>query len=335
MKSPFTGGDTTLKKEQRVLEYRKDSFEVSYHYYQCVDSGEQFTTTEIDTLNINQVHNKYRAKYGIPFTDEIRSIREKYGLSAAKMSEVLGLGVNIYRNYEGGEIPSVATGRLIRLAEVPDEFRKLLEMSRNALEAAEYERVRKKVDNAQSGSSNVESVLKELWFGQSYPNIYNGYRVPSLEKIGFMIRFFAQQNKPFLTALNKLMFYADFCHFKNYAHGISGIYYQALPKGPVPENYGSIYNYAANSGFVKTEEMNFGDYVGDRFITGDKMVFDEGDGPFTTTELKVLQKVSDRFKGLTTKKIVDISHEELAWLDNVEEHNRISFEYGFDLKNIG
>jgi transcriptional regulator with XRE-family HTH domain len=332
MKSPFTGGDAELKKEPRVLEYRKGSFEILYHYYRCVDSGEQFTTTEIDTLNINQVHNKYREKYGIPFIDEIRDIREKYGLSATKMSEVLGLGVNVYRNYEAGEMPSVATGRLIRLAEVPDEFGKLLEMSKNALEPPEYERVKKKVDSVKHGWGKVEELTHKLLFGHSLPNIYTGYRVPDLKRIGSMIQFFANQNKPFTTALNKLMFYADFCHFKEFGHGIGGISYKALPMGPVPENYGSIYNYAVNHDFAKVEEKAFKDFVGDQFFTDIPIA--EAELPFSETELGVLQKVSKRFKGKNTKQIVDISHEEPAWKDNVDDCNRISFEYGFDLKNI-
>jgi len=333
MKSPFTGGNAELKIEPRVLEYRKDQFDILYHYYQCADSGEQFTTTEIDTLNINQVHNKYRAKYGIPFTDEIRAIREKYGLTATKMSEVLGLGVNVYRTYEGGEMPSVATGRLIRLAEVPAEFRKLLELSKNALEPAEYERVKKKVDHAVHGEVNTEDILKGFWFASQLPNVYNGYRVPSLKRVGAMVQYFARENKPFLTALNKLMFYADFCHFKRHGYAISGIYYKALPKGPVPDNYGSIYNYVANEGWVRTEEINFGDYVGDRFVVGTLIASDVEDELFVDTELAILKMVSNRFKGLSTKKIVDISHEEPAWIDNVDDCHRISFEYAFYLKN--
>jgi hypothetical protein len=37
---------------------------------------------------------------------------------------------------------------------------------------------------------------------------------------------------------------------------------------------------------------------------------------------------------LTTKQIVEISHQEPAWQDNIDEYQRISFEYGFDLRNI-
>lgn len=149
-----------------------------------------------------------------------------------------------------------------------------------------------------------------------------------------MVRFFAQRNTPYTTALNKLMFYADFGHFKKYGQSISGVYYKALPKGPVPENYGGIYNHVVNSGFAKIEEMDFGDFVGERFVTEELLNTNEANGPFTTTELTVLENVSKRFKGLNTKQIVDISHEEPAWQDNVDNYNRISFEYGFELKNI-
>ncbi len=334
MKSPFTGGTTTQEREIRFLEYRKDKFEVLYHYYVCVDTNEQFTTTELDTLNLNQVYNKYRAKYGIPFTDEIKSIREKYDLSAIKMSEVLGLGANIYRNYEAGEIPSVSTGRLIRLAEDPREFTKLLEMTKNSLEPHEYERVKKKIDHALSGWGAVEDMWAGWLLGNKYPNILNGYRVPSIERIGNMVRFFANRNQPFTTALNKLLFYSDFGHFKKYGQGISGMCYVALPKGPVPENYGGIYNCLVNADFVKVQEEDFGEFVGDKFFTDDVVVFDPEEGPFSEAELETLEYVSDKFKGKTTKKIVDISHQEPAWKDNADSHNRISFEYGFVLKKI-
>jgi len=84
MKSPFTEGNAKLLKEQRVLEFRKEKFTVLYHVWECEETKEHFTTNELDNLNINQVHNKYREKFGIPFIYEIKEIREKYGLSAAK-----------------------------------------------------------------------------------------------------------------------------------------------------------------------------------------------------------------------------------------------------------
>ena len=75
MISPFTGGEVKFSHERRELTYRKEKFEYTALFYVCVDSGELFTTTELDTININQVYNQYRSKYGIPFPDEIKAIR--------------------------------------------------------------------------------------------------------------------------------------------------------------------------------------------------------------------------------------------------------------------
>jgi uncharacterized phage-associated protein len=149
-----------------------------------------------------------------------------------------------------------------------------------------------------------------------------------------MIWFFAFKNKPFVTAFNKLLFYSDFYHFKQFGRSISGLYYKALPKGPVPDNYGSLYNYAANKGFIRIEEVDYGDYVGEQLIAEKPFQTDDATVLFNETELAVLQRVSKRFLGLSTKKIVEISHEEPAWQDNVGEFNRISFEYAFELRNM-
>ena len=89
-----------------TVTYRGEKYNCVYISYKDVESGEEFTTTESDTVWFNQVTNQYRAKYGIPYTDEIIALRERYGLSATKMSTILGFGVNQYRLYEEGEVPS-------------------------------------------------------------------------------------------------------------------------------------------------------------------------------------------------------------------------------------
>ncbi|MGB3079795.1 MAG: type II TA system antitoxin MqsA family protein, partial [Saprospiraceae bacterium] len=123
---PYCDGTATLKYEARDITYKKEPFSVKAHYYQCEKCLEEFTTTETDTLTMVQVHNLYREKHGIPFPDEIASIRETYGLSAASMSEVLGLGVNGYSIYERGEIPTTAIGKLILSAANPWVFKDML-----------------------------------------------------------------------------------------------------------------------------------------------------------------------------------------------------------------
>src|ERR1700741_2356030 len=99
--------DVTLKIEPKTVKFRGEEFTIQHHYYVDNETNEIFTTSQIDELNVTQVHNRYRSKYGIPFVEEIIDIREQYGLSAANMSELLGFGPNGYKNYENGEIPSI------------------------------------------------------------------------------------------------------------------------------------------------------------------------------------------------------------------------------------
>ncbi|MDE5881336.1 MAG: helix-turn-helix domain-containing protein [Muribaculaceae bacterium] len=68
------------------------------------------------------MYNQYRVRHGIPFPDEIAGIREHYGLSAAKMAQILGLGINQCRMYENGEVPSVSNARTIIAAHEKDVF---------------------------------------------------------------------------------------------------------------------------------------------------------------------------------------------------------------------
>ena len=77
MKSPFTGKEMKLIKEATVFTFRTDEFPVTYYYYLCEDTKEQFTDDRLDHINQIQVHNQYREKYGIPFPEEIKNIRKK------------------------------------------------------------------------------------------------------------------------------------------------------------------------------------------------------------------------------------------------------------------
>ena len=88
MKSPFTGKEMSIQKEWRTMNFRKDEFKVLFHSYKCIETGEQFEDDAFAQLNFNQLVNQYREKYSIPFPEEIITIREKYDISASKMSEI-------------------------------------------------------------------------------------------------------------------------------------------------------------------------------------------------------------------------------------------------------
>jgi len=325
MKSPITGNEMILQKEKRTLVFRKEEFEIEYHYYLCTDTKEQFEDDQLSDLNVTQVYNQYRERLRLPFPDEIKSIREKYGLSARKMSDILGFGPNTYSNYEKGEIPSKANARLIQLAGDPEEFLKLASLSGNLNKSLEN-----KITGILETKQSRNRTITEWIFKEPIQNNLNGYKMFNEEKVYQMILFFAQHPKLWKTKLNKLLFYADFSHFKNYGYSISGLKYAAINYGPVPDDYELLLTFGRKNKVFKNVYQEINEEAAGEIIEPAKdAVFNRE--LFEERELKTLQTIFEKFKNVTSSQIVKMSHDEKAWQENYKKHKNIDYRYGFDL----
>jgi putative zinc finger/helix-turn-helix YgiT family protein len=334
MKSPVTGKDMKLTRERRSMEFRKETFEIVFHFYKCEESGEQFTTTALDEVNMNQVYNQYRDKFNIPFPDEIFRTREKYGLSAAKMSEILGFGVNSYRQYEAGEMPSIANAKLIQMVSDPRHFMDMIDLCGTLDEKVKSRLVQKTQLLVEERKRNIFNLnFKEYLLGNHLPDIYTGYRNPSFEKLTEMVVYFSERLSPFKTKMNKLLFYADFLMFRQTCFSISGMRYKALNLGPVPINFQSIYEYLANNNEIEIHTTEFqSGYTGERFEARADRPFSAE--LFSATEIETLDTVANLFKATSTVDIIALSHLEQAWKTNEKTRSVISYEYAFDLNPI-
>lgn len=324
MKSPFTGGEVTLKQEKREFVFRKESFSIINHYYVCNDTGEDFTTTKLDELNISQVYNQYRVKYGIPFPDEIIAIREQYGLSAAKMSQILGFGDNQYRLYENGEMPSESNGKQIASIQDCNVFKALVERSKNQFTKNELTKIEDKIKCLTKPDLD-EIIYHRNLFGNYERSETNGFAAKSTKKLINMMLFFVRQcNGIFPTKLNKLLFYSDFLNFKISGMGMSGLTYRAIQYGPVPTNYGQAY---ASIEQIDKEEI---DGVGEKLTS----TVDCDETVFTDQELKVLKTVCKQFSSCRTDTVSGLSHKESAWIKNNGDKKIINYFDAFELKGI-
>ena len=334
MKSPITGKEMILIKEKRSFDFRKETFDIVYHYYKCQDSKEQFTTTALDEVNMNQVYNQYRDKLNIPFPDEIFKIREKYGLSASKMSSILGFGTNSYRQYESGEMPSVSNARLIQMIEDPAKFIEMVELCvcLDDKTTSKYSmRARELMEEKNRSIFNFN--LKNYLLGNHLADIYSGYRNPNLDKFSEMVVYFSTQVQPYKTKMNKLLFYADFLMFKQSCFSISGMRYKAIEMGPVPNNFQSIFENLATNDIIDILFTTFPQgYIGEQFKARKDRPFNAS--LFSEAELEVLNKVAKVFKSTRTNAMVELSHLEEAWKKNEKDKNAISYEYAFELTQI-
>jgi transcriptional regulator with XRE-family HTH domain len=331
MKSPFTGKPMPVKKEWRTVNFRKETFDVLFHYYQCEETGEKFEDETFANLNFNQAVNQYREKFAIPFPEQIVSIREKYGIPAKTMSEILGFGINIYRQYESGEVPNQSNARLIQLAENPHEFRKLLDLC-STIEARKKEKIYHRIEailNQQKQQKTVREI-EHYFLGTEIPSSFTGYRKPNLQRLTEMVVFFAEKLQPYKTKLNKLLFYADFGMFQKTFFSISGAQYVALPMGPVPDKFNGIFEYLVNSGTIDVQYFEFADGgTGEQFNPKPNRPFNPE--LFLPEELNVLETTAERFRSISTGEIIALSHKEEAWIQNKKGKGMIDYRLGFEM----
>lgn len=329
MKSPFTGKEMKRVYEKRTWNFRGEEYEYEYTAWRCEDTGEQFTTDATDNAAFVQVTNQYRAKYGIPFTDEIIAVRKRYGISAAKMSQILGIGTNQYRLYEQGEVPSVSNGRMIRSIMNPKVMLEMVESSKNVLTASEYEKITGKVKSVISngGAYKLEQYeIKRVFC--SPRGAENGYAQLSLDRLKNIMLYILNTCKDvWFTKMNKLLFYIDFLSYRERGMAMTGLSYRAIDFGPVPERWDRVYSEFTE---IKQDLRQVSDFVGSVLGTSEKA----DTSIFSEEEMKVLDVVCSHFAMKSSREMSRISHDEMAWIRHKDNHERIPFEDAYTIKAV-
>jgi len=317
-----------VAKEMREMTFRKETFSVVFHSYICEDTKEQFEDEHFSILNNNQVVNQYRVRHNIPFPEQIKAIREKYELSAKKISELLGFGTNSWRNYEDGEVPSRANANLIQMISKPESFEEYI-LKYSGLEEKESEKVLKPVKNLKTDSCFCND---QLYRFNCQPDITTGYKAFDREKTQQLILYFAARQSPYKTKMNKLLFYSDFVHFRGTAQSITGLKYAALPHGPVPNHFEYLFEALVEEGIISKDYTmtNFGEV--EQILPSGEVQFDPSF--FTASELEAIDYIASKFKDTSATEIADISHLEPAWIDNINDKRIIPFTYAFGLETV-
>jgi len=135
----------------------------------------------------------------------------------------------------------------------------------------------------------------------------------------------------FKTKLNKLLFYADFANYKTTGFSISGCNYAAIDMGPVPDNFKHIYGLLEKEAFLSTEiKMQF-EKETEKFLplkSFDAFLFSE-------KEIEIMNQVRSKFGRYSATELINISHEELAWLNNASTNAIIDYSlYAPQLKAL-
>lgn len=326
--SPITGKPMRVVYEPESETYRGEKYDFIYISF-CDDEGESYTTTESDGIWLSQVTNQYRAKHGIPYTDEIIALRERYGLSASKMSVILGFGANQYRLYEMGEVPSESNGKMIRSAMNPKVFLDLVNSSRHQLTDREYDKIVARLEEviAQSDEWHSERWTVDRLF-RSGRGVANGFAPLSTARLkNLLLYILGKMGDTFQTKMNKVLFYIDFLSYRERGMAISGLAYNAIDFGPVPQRWDRVY-----SAFDEVEQQT--KLVHDQECVALTATAAADMGGFTIEEKVIIDEVCEKMKSLSAHDISDLSHREPAWKNHLHQSETIPYSEAFSLVGV-
>jgi len=310
---------------------REEPIEIEAEVVTCQKCGAKIFDEEKDSRNFEIAYNHYREKHNILSPDEIRTIREKYGLSQRSLSRLLGWGEITIHRYENGAIQDNVHDSLLRLIEDPQNMQKFLEANRNKLPPYTAAKLEKRIASfLQEDKEQAFQISFERLVSHQHVDLTSGFKEYDLEKLKNMILYLVNRLGSVLeTKLNKLLWYCDFLNFKETSVSITGAQYVRLPYGPVPDNYERIIGIMQPE-LLDKDEIPFntkeGLVLGKQFTA----LVEPDESIFSEQEIKVMNFVADTFHEYTSTGIKDKSHEETAY-KKCEDGEIISYEYAKEL----
>lgn len=293
------------------MKVRGEKIKVEAEFLKCGTCGAEFENTRgHDALDL--AYREYRRRHGLLQPEEVQNWRKGYGLTQRELSKLLGWGGATLSRYENGALQSEAHEKMLRLAMEPHNLHRLIQESPDALQEDKRKRLEKELSEVEAEAYSFQRLFEES-FGTYDPDELSGYRRLDIGKLFAAILFFCRGGQ-LKTKLNKLLFYADFKHFKEYAVSLTGARYIHLPYGPVPNNYEFYFAELIREGSLRVEEVVMGQYIGEQFVT----IHAPDLNIFTDSEIKVLSEVKDFFKNHTSSQVKDFSHRERGYAETAD-----------------
>jgi putative zinc finger/helix-turn-helix YgiT family protein len=318
--------DLELVHAAENIEVRGEQIKIDMEYYRCLSCGEEFEDPRSDDDPLDKAYREYRRRHGMIQPEEIRNLRKRYGFTQHEMSKLLGWGLATLSRYENGALQDEAHDKTLRLAMEPRNVLKLVEETSNALSEERKEEMTAQLRASEEEVYSLGRIYEER-FGRYQADELSGYRNLNLAKLVNAILFFCKDGV-LKTVLNKLLFYADFKHYKEYATSITGARYARVPFGPAPDKWQHYFSMLIEENALSSDEIFYNEEISGEKFTSKKM-------PeltcFKNTELLMLATVKEQFKRWPAKRISDFSHNEKGYKETPNGH-LISYEYAEELQ---
>ncbi|ERM92511.1 XRE family transcriptional regulator [Caldanaerobacter subterraneus subsp. yonseiensis KB-1] len=154
--------ETKVIEKEEISNVRGDEIKALARIRVCSVCGEELFDEELEEENIQRVYDIYRKKHGILSPDEIRNIRESYGLSQRAFAKLLGIGEASIARYETGALPEKSLSNMILLLKDPKNMEKLLEKNEDALSQREKARLLRRLEEMSERIKTI-TIPEELY----------------------------------------------------------------------------------------------------------------------------------------------------------------------------
>jgi len=316
-----------IEKRTEVLPVRGEDTEVVAQVGVCPECGADMSIEELDEAALVAAFNLYRQKHGLMAPEEIKRLRERYGLSVRAFALLLGWGEITAHRYESGSLQDAAHEAALRLAEAPANIRIYLTANGHKLTARQRARLEAHLQALENETLVCAPSDEGRFVVREERDVYGGWTPMQLSKMREMMVFFATLPDMYATKMNKLLFYADFGHFRDFGVSISGSPYLAMQFGPAPQHYPWIEEDLFEGGDLVANEIFFPN--GDSHIT-----MSAGREPelsvFSAEEVATLRHIERVLGHKTSKRLSELSHEERAWAETPRQ-SMIPYDLARDL----
>lgn len=321
---PICGAESSLEAVAGSVsvDVRGEAFEVRQSELHCRVCKE---TLPGDTDSLDEAYRAYRAKRGWKQPDEIRTWRERLGLTQKEMSRLLGWGLATLSRYETGALQTDSHETALASIMRPAGLRALLDVKGAVLGDERLATVRSTLNQMEAKSETLVDVFQRR-FGFYPADMLSGFRSLDLQRVFGLLAAMCDGGER-KTKLNKLCFYADFLGFARLGSSLTGLRYARLPLGPVPNKYEFYLAELETEGFLALELLKTGSYEAEVY----KAVKPYGGIGFSSEEWDIIRGVKARFRGWTSSRIVGFSHEEKGWQETLPGA-MISYKFAESLK---
>ncbi|AEX84768.1 putative zinc finger/helix-turn-helix protein, YgiT family [Marinitoga piezophila KA3] len=308
----------TITEKDEIFKIKKDEIRIKSTIAVCEKCGEELFEPYYENENLKKAYKIYAKKHNLVLPEEIKKIREMYGVSQTLFALILGLGEATIQRYERGSLPTKANSDLIKRAADPIEFNNILENNKDNLSVTDYQRVKNKLSNILKQYeeefelrkleeillSNHESLVIEKLEGLISAIFYylrKIYGYTYLYKTAFfkMLWFIEKEAK---VRFGKQIANLSFIHY----------YYGPIPKG-AKNDEGIFLNYLNKKKLIDINVEFSSDFLNETYKINSK---DETAIKYLTNEEKeIVEEIIKKYANLSAKKLSEITHEDEKYIN--------------------